>query len=83
MNEAQLLRIAVAAVRGPNHRKRRWCPAWACDGGIGTAPVAADSHYRYLSGLLPGIGVLFLTTIHRIETLTSCGGKQELRLGKR
>lgn len=31
------------------------------------APAAADSHYRYLSGLLLGIGIAFATTIPRIE----------------
>jgi Domain of unknown function (DUF4345) len=39
--------------------------------GIDTASVAADSHYRYLSGLLLGIGALFLTTVPRIETSTA------------
>ena len=71
MNETRLLRIAVAAaclvpitagsagvVLGPPML------------GIDTASVAADSHYRYLSGLLLGIGVLFLTTVPRIETST-------------
>jgi hypothetical protein len=31
------------------------------------APIAADSHFRYLSGLLLGIGLAFVTTIPRIE----------------
>jgi hypothetical protein len=31
------------------------------------APIAADSHYRYLSGLLLGIGIGFMTTTPRIE----------------
>jgi hypothetical protein len=31
----------------------------------------ADSHYRYLSGLLLGIGLAFTTTVPRIETHTS------------
>ena len=39
--------------------------------GINTAAGAADSHYRYLSGLLFGIGILFLTTVPRIETSTA------------
>ncbi len=34
----------------------------------GTGPIAGDSHYRYLSGLLLAIGVAFATTIPRIET---------------
>jgi hypothetical protein len=35
------------------------------------APIAADSHYRYLSGLLLAIGIAFATTIPRIETRTA------------
>ena len=31
-------------------------------------PVDLDSHYRYLSGLLLGIGLVFLSTLPRIET---------------
>jgi hypothetical protein len=34
-------------------------------------PVGADSHYRYLSGLLLGIGIGFATTIPRIERRTA------------
>ena len=30
-------------------------------------PVDLDSHYRYLSGLLLGIGIVFVSTIPRIE----------------
>jgi hypothetical protein len=37
----------------------------------GTVPIGADSHYRYLSGLLFGIGVAFATTIPNIETRTA------------
>ena len=33
-------------------------------------PVAADSHFRYLSGLLVGIGIAFWTTIPAIERQT-------------
>lgn len=33
--------------------------------------VGADSHFRYLSGLLLGIGFGFLTTVPRIETHTA------------
>ena len=71
MNEARLLRIADAAA----------CVVPITAGGAGvvlgpamvgieTATVAADSHYRYLSGLLLGIGILFLTTVPSIETST-------------
>jgi hypothetical protein len=38
--------------------------------GIENVTVAADSHYRYLSGLLLGIGILFLTTVPRVERST-------------
>ena len=31
-------------------------------------PVDLDSHFRYLSGLLLGIGLVFLASIPRIET---------------
>jgi hypothetical protein len=37
---------------------------------IETVTVAADSHYRYLSGLLLGIGILFWTTVPRVERST-------------
>ncbi len=33
--------------------------------------IAMDSHYRYLSGLLLGIGIGFWTTIPNIETKTA------------
>lgn len=36
--------------------------------GIAGAGVGADSHFRYLSGLLLGIGLGFLSTVPRIET---------------
>lgn len=42
--------------------------------GIGTNPavnVSADSHFRYLSGLLTGIGFLFLTCVPGIEDKTA------------
>jgi hypothetical protein len=35
--------------------------------GVAGATPDADSHYRYLSGLLLGIGIGFATTIVRIE----------------
>ncbi len=34
-------------------------------------PAAADSHYRYLSGLLLGIGIAFATAIPDIERRTT------------
>ncbi|GEP00309.1 DUF4345 domain-containing protein [Methylobacterium haplocladii] len=41
--------------------------------GIGTdriVNISADSHFRYLSGLLAGIGILFLTCVPGIEHKT-------------
>ena len=72
MPEVRLLRIAIAVA----------CMVPIIAGGMGvllgpgmfginTATGAADSHYRYLSGLLLGIGILFLTTVPRIETSTA------------
>jgi Domain of unknown function (DUF4345) len=40
-------------------------------GGPGVASRAMDSHYSYLSGLLMGIGLGFLTTVPGIETKTN------------
>ena len=37
-------------------------------GSDNTASISLDSHYRYLSGLLLGIGIGFLTTLPAIET---------------
>jgi hypothetical protein len=39
--------------------------------GAGAVPTGADSHYRYLSGLLLGIGIGFATTIPQIERRTA------------
>jgi hypothetical protein len=72
MPEVRLLRIAIAVT----------CMVPIIAGGMGvlfgpgmfgfnTATGGADSHYRYLSGLLFGIGILFLTTVPRIETSTA------------
>ena len=37
--------------------------------GVGTAaPADLDSHMRYLSGLLLGIGIAFLSCVSRVET---------------
>ncbi len=36
-------------------------------GVTGTGPADLDSHYRYLSGLLLGIGLTFVASIPRIE----------------
>jgi len=72
MPEVRLLRIGIVVA----------CMVPIIAGGIGvllgpgmfgtnTVTGTADSHYRYLSGLLLGIGILFLTTVPRIETSTA------------
>jgi hypothetical protein len=67
--ERRLLQIVVALA----------CLAPICAGtaGVVLGPAMldmvsadADSHYRYLSGLLLGIGLAFATTIARIEMQT-------------
>ncbi|WP_419952495.1 DUF4345 domain-containing protein [Methylobacterium sp.] len=37
-------------------------------GGNSLAQISADSHFRYLSGLLMGIGILFWSCVPAIET---------------
>ena len=68
MSEKLLLQIAVAV--------GSLVPICAGAAGIifgpamveaGAVPLAADSHYRYLSGLLLGIGIAFASTIPAIE----------------
>lgn len=39
-------------------------------GNAGFSNISADSHFRYLSGLLTGIGILFWTCVPGIETKT-------------
>jgi len=39
--------------------------------GDAGAPISADSHFRYLSGLLLAVGLLFWGTIPRIERRTA------------
>src|SRR5579884_519175 len=39
--------------------------------GIHAGPAGADAHFRYLSGLLLGIGLAFLGTVPRIEAYTA------------
>ncbi len=72
MKEARLLRIAVvAACLVPITAGGAGVVLGPAMVGIQTVTVAADSHYRYLSGLLLGIGILFLTTVPSIETSTA------------
>jgi hypothetical protein len=70
LTERRLLQIAVAL--------GSLVPIIAGAAGILSGPamveasgtVSADSHFRYLSGLLFGIGIAFVTTIPRIERHT-------------
>lgn len=70
MTERRLLQITVAL--------GSLVPIIAGAAGILSGPamvdaggnVSADSHFRYLSGLLFGIGVAFITTIPGIERQT-------------
>lgn len=61
--ERRRLQIAVAAAAG--------VPAgiglWGVIGGLGAPGSFADSHYRYLSGLLLGVAVAFWSLLPRIE----------------
>jgi hypothetical protein len=72
VNEKRLLQVAVAL--------GSLVPISAGAAGIilgpamvdaGMVPPGADSHYRYLSGLLLGIGIAFATTIPVIEYRTA------------
>jgi hypothetical protein len=72
LNEARLLRLAVAVgCMVPIIAGGAGVLLGPAMVGINAATVAADSHYRYLSGLLLGIGLMFLTTVPRIETSTA------------
>ena len=72
MTEVRLLRIAIAvACMVPIIAGSMGVLLGPGMFGIDTATGAADSHYRYLSGLLFGVGILFLTTVPRIETSTA------------
>ena len=68
MNEKRLLQIAVALGSlvpiSAGTAGIALGPAMVDAGGV---PLGADSHFRYLSGLLLGIGIAFATTIPAIE----------------
>ena len=71
MREARVLKIVVAvACVIPITAGGAGALLGSAMVGIDAAPLAADSHYRYLSGLLLGIGVLFLSAVPRIERAT-------------
>ncbi len=68
--ERTLLQVAVAVAGlvpvGAGVAGALWGSALLGAGGGGDL----DSHFRYLSGLLAGIGVLYWTTIPRIEVMS-------------
>jgi len=68
VNEKRLLQIAVALGSlvpiSAGTAGIALGPAMVDAGGV---PLGADSHFRYLSGLLLGIGIAFATTIPAIE----------------
>ena len=69
MNQRRLLQIAVAvASLVPIAAGAAGVLLGPAMVGFAAAPVAADSHYRYLSSLLFGIGGAFAATVPRIET---------------
>lgn len=68
MNERRLLQITVAiASLVPLAAGATGVLLGPAMVDVAGAPIAADSHYRYLSGLLLGIGCAFVTTVPRIE----------------
>jgi len=69
MNERRLLQIAVAvASLVPIAAGATGVALGPAIVEVAIAPIAADSHYRYLSGLLLGIGCAFMSTVPAIET---------------
>jgi Domain of unknown function (DUF4345) len=67
-NQARTLRIVIAvACLVPIGAGAAGVVTGPAMVGITAAPAGADSHFRYLSGLLLAIGLLFATTIRRIE----------------
>jgi hypothetical protein len=61
--QAVVVLACIVPVVGGGYGVLRGLAMLGIGGGIG-----ADSHFRYLSGLLLGIGIGFLTTVPRIET---------------
>ena len=72
MNERRALQIAIAiAVLAPICAGAAGIALGPAMVEAGAVPAGADSHFRYLSGLLLGIGIGFVTTIPRIERHTA------------
>jgi uncharacterized protein DUF4345 len=68
MNERRALQLAVAlASLVPLLAGIAGIVLGAAMVGVDNAPIGAEGHFRYLSGLLLGIGVVFLASVPRIE----------------
>lgn len=70
MRERQALQRAVAAVALVPVVSGLYGVLTGVGGTNGLVDVSADSHYRYLSGLHMGIGILFWTCVPGIEAKT-------------
>ena len=72
MSERRILQIAIAVASlvplGAGAAGIALGPAMV---GADALPIGADSHFRYLSGLLLGIGIGFATAVPRIERRTA------------
>jgi hypothetical protein len=72
VSERRILQIAIAVASlvplGAGAAGIALGPAMV---GADALPIGADSHFRYLSGLLLGIGIGFATAVPRIERRTA------------
>ena len=68
MNERRALQLAVAlASLVPISAGAAGIALGEAMVGVANASADADSHFRYLSGLLLGVGLAFLASVPRIE----------------
>ena len=68
MNERRALQVAVAlASLVPILAGAAGIVLGTAMVGVENAPIGAEGHFRYLSGLLLGIGVVFLASVPSIE----------------
>ncbi|MCJ2080119.1 DUF4345 domain-containing protein [Methylobacterium sp. J-090] len=70
MRERQALQRVVAAVALVPVTSGLYGVVFGLGSAGGLVDVSADSHYRYLSGLHMGIGILFWTCVPGIEAKT-------------
>ncbi len=68
--EKRLLQVAIGKASLVPILAGGWA-VWRGAAMLGGGNVDLDSHFRYLSGLLLGIGLAFAATIPKIETQTS------------